>query len=278
MDVMGMVASIAEQSARAIQMEDGDYEQDGLLYCGKCHTPKQTTVELGGETLTVNCLCKCREKQLADEEEQAKREKASRERARTRREGIQDERLSRMTFSNDDQANRKMSTIAHRYVDKFDEMLTNGKGLLLYGTVGTGKTFYATCIANALMDKGVPCMVTNFTRIVNTLYAKEDKQEYLDELNRYDLLVIDDLAAERNTEYMVETVQMVIDARYLAGKPLIVTTNLTTEELNAPADMAKQRLYSRLLGMCYPIELKGADRRRKVMRNARTEMEELLGI
>ena len=278
MDFLEMLNAIADKSASAIEQEEGDYEQDGLLYCGKCHTPKQTTVDFGGETMTVSCLCQCGQERYEEDEKRQREENRRREAERMRRAGTQDMQIKGMLFSNDDSPNTKLSKIARRYVEKFDEMLTNGKGLLLYGKVGTGKTFYAGCIANALIDRGIPCLVTNFSRIGNALFDAEQKMAFINELDKYDLLVIDDLSAERDTEYMVETVQMVVDARYRARKPLIVTANLTADELIRPSDIRKERLFSRLYDMCFPVEVKGQDRRRKELSGSYKEMEELLGL
>ena len=106
----------------------------------------------------------------------------------------------------------------------------------------------------------------------------EGKQEYIDELNRFSLLVIDDLASERDTEYMNEMVIDIIDARYRSGKPLIVTTNLTAQELNNPKDIRKKRVYSRLLEMCVPLEVKGTDRRKNNAVKERSKINDMLGI
>jgi DNA replication protein DnaC len=77
---------------------------------------------------------------------------------------------------------------------------------------------------------------------------------------------------------MQEIVFNVIDSRYRAGLPLIVTSNLTAEEIKNPADISYQRIFSRLLEMCVPIEVKGEDRRRKILKNSFSEYSELLGI
>ena len=74
-------------------------------------------------------------------------------------------------------------------------MKDRSSGLLLWGDVGTGKTFFAGCIANALLDKGIPVLMTNFARILNTLAGmhSEDRNLFIDSMNRYSLLIIDDL-------------------------------------------------------------------------------------
>ena len=101
-------------------------------------------------------------------------------------------------------------------------------GLLLWGDVGTGKSFFAGCVANALLDKGVPVLMTNFAKILNSLTGiyPQDRNEFINSLNQYSLLIIDDLGVERNSEFALEQVFHVIDSRYRSMKPMIITTCL----------------------------------------------------
>ena len=252
---------------------------DGLVWCGKCHTPKQTRVEFMGKVRTPYCLCKCATEARDAEEAAWKRQQQLDRVRRLRKMGFPDAEMTRWTFERDDHQNEHLSTVARKYVDKFSEMRRRGKGLLLFGGVGRGKSFMAACIANALIDQGHPCLVTNFARLTNTIQGMySGKQEYIDGLDSFELLVIDDLASERDTEYMQETVTSIIDARYRSGKPLIITTNLTHQELQSPNDMRKQRIYSRLFEMCVPFEVKGSDRRKQRLKSEYDEMADLLGL
>ena len=101
----------------------------------------------------------------------------------------------------------------------------------------TGKSYLAGCIANALMEKEIPVHMTNFALILNDLCspALRGRNEYISRLCRYPLLIIDDFGMERGTDYGLEQVFNVIDSRYRSGKPLIVTTNLTLDDLQNPA-------------------------------------------
>jgi DNA replication protein DnaC len=183
------------------------------------------------------------------------------------------------TFKNDDGKNPKLSEAMKNYVNNFTDFKKEGKGLLLFGTVGTGKTYLAACIANSLIDKDYRVLMTNFARLCNTISGMYDgKQEYIDGLSKFDLLVIDDLASERDTEFMAEIVHNIIDSSYRSGKPLIVTTNLAAEELKNPAEIRKQRIYSRLFEMCLPVEVKGADRRKQKLKDDYKELEDLLDL
>lgn len=278
---MNMNAMLDDLAKRSEKLKDTDdyIGPDGLVWCGKCHTPKQTRVEFMGKTRTPYCLCKCMaEKRDAEDAAWRRQQELDRVR-RMRRTGFPDAEMARWTFERDDHQNEHLSTVARKYVDNFSEMRRRGKGLLLFGSVGTGKTFMAACIANALIDQGHPCLVTNFSRLTNTISGMySGKQEYIDGLDSFELLVIDDLASERDTEYMQETVTSIIDARYRSGKPLIITTNLTTHELQSPNDMRKQRIYSRLFEMCVPVEARGQDRRKQRLKGEYEEMADLLGL
>lgn len=278
-DFVNLFNGIEQLAASNNKVCEGDYYVDGLLYCGRCRTAKQCRVELFGQTRTPYCLCKCESERLNREEEELKKREKMQKIERMRSMGFPESEMHKWTFAADDGADPKTTKIAMRYVEKFDLMRERGKGLLFFGTVGTGKTFHAACIANALIDRGYPCLVTNFARLVNTLQGMyEGKQEYLDSLNKFDLLVLDDLAAERDTEYMNEIIQTIVDSRYRAGLPTIVTTNLSANELKNPADVRRQRTYSRLLEMTLPIEVKGRDRRKAKLASDYDEFSDLLGL
>lgn len=262
---------------------EGDYiGEDGLYYCGNCNTRKQAIIDFTGsigEKRTVPIICKCRSEQLkAEEEERKKRELFDRV-MRLRNSGFPEKAMAEWTFEKDDGSNPALSKAMKNYVENFDTFKEEGKGLLLFGTVGTGKTFLAACVANALISRGIPCLVTNFARIANEVQGLfEGRQQYYDNLNSYPLLVIDDLNAERKTEYMQEIVFNVIDARCRANLPLIITTNLSREELLNPTDLSYQRIFSRLFELCTPIEVKGKDRRQTALKEDTSRMKKLLGL
>jgi DNA replication protein DnaC len=183
------------------------------------------------------------------------------------------------TFANDDRKDPKLSDAMQNYVKNFTQFKKEGKGLLLYGTVGTGKTYYSACIANALIDEEVSVYMTNFTKILNILLDKNaDKQKYLDTLNRYTLLIIDDLGAERSTPFAREQVFNVIDSRYRSGLPLIVTTNLTADELKKPQEVEYSRIYDRILERCHPVKVEGVSRRRESLKDNFSDTQKLLGL
>ena len=96
--------------------------------------------------------------------------------------------------------------------------------------------------------------------------------EYITRLCGFPLLILDDFGMERGTEYGLEQVYNVVDSRYRSGKPLIVTTNLTLEELQNPEDTAHARIYDRLTEMCCPVCITGENFRKA---KAQAKMERL---
>ena len=164
----------------------------------------------------------------------------------------------------------------HRYVEQWQTMRAENLGLLLWGGVGTGKSFLAGCIANALIEQEVPVHMTNFARILNELNSSfSGRNDIVDKFCRYPLLIIDDFGMERGTEYALEQIYSIVDSRYRSRKPLIVTTNLTLNEIQHPQDTAHARIYDRLLEMCVPISCIGVSFRKE---NAQEKLERLKSL
>ena len=190
---------------------------------------------------------------------------------------FEDHALYSWTFDKDNGKNPVMK-VARDYVDKWSDALSGNTGLVLWGDVGTGKTFFAACIANALVEQNVSVKMTNFSTILNDLFTESDKNKYLNRLNDHSLLIIDDLGIERGTEYALEQVYNVIDTRYKSGKPLIITTNLTLDELKAPTDIPHKRIYDRVLGMCVPVMFNGVNFRKEEAASKMESAKKLFGM
>ena len=258
--------------------EPSDYVgEDGLLYCGKCHTPKQTRLPfnpLTGDKVetVVRAVCQCQREADEEAERRAVRERFQMDMARRREDGLSCPDGLRYTFAQDDRQQPKVSDACQRYVECWEEMRANNIGVLFYGSVGTGKSFLASCIGNGLLDRQVPVAATNFPRLLNLLQGTYEKQTLLDRLSIYKLLIVDDLGVERDSAYAEEQIFNIIDARSNSELPVIVTTNLTLEEMEHPTTMQYARIYDRVLAMC-PIRLKLAgESRRKANASEREQL------
>lgn len=259
--------------------EDTYIGADGLKHCKKCNSAVEVKINVFDEERIVPCICKCRADELKREKETRERIELHQKIKRYKNMAFPESDLESWTFENDDGLNADVMNVAKNYVTNFKEFKKLSKGLIFHGPYGTGKTYVAASIANALLDKGIPVLMTNFTRIINTISGMySGKQEYLDSLNQFDLLILDDLGVERSSEYMQENVFNIIDSRYRAGLPLIITTNLTLAEISTAKSKNEIRIYDRVIEMCHPIEVKGTSRRRKKVGESYYEINKLLGI
>ena len=216
--------------------------------------------------------CACHKAEREQQEAAVKEQKHLDLVRRLKAEGFSDPAMLDWKFENDNGRSPQMH-YAHRYVEQWQTMRAENLGLLLWGGVGTGKSFLAGCIANALMEQEVPVHMTNFAHILNEMNNSfSGRNEVVDRLCRYPLLIIDDFGMERGTEYALEQVYNIVDSRYRSQKPLIVTTNLTLDEIRHPQDTAHARIYDRLLEMCIPVSCIGVSFRKE---NAQEKLERL---
>ena len=261
--------------------EPEDYTgADGLLYCGKCHKAKEAyftpdkAVIFGRDRHPKECDCQRAEREKREAAEERRRHLEAVEDLKRR--GFTDQTMREWTFENDNGRNPQTEK-ARFYTDHWEEMKANKIGYLFWGNVGTGKSYLAGCIANALMEKEITVHMTNFALILNDLAASfEGRNEYISRLCRYPLLILDDFGMERGTEYGLEQVFNVIDSRYRSGKPLIVTTNLTLDDLHNPEDTAHSRIYDRLLSMCVPVRFTGDNFRQETAKRKMESMKKLI--
>lgn len=282
-----MAADVIQKAMENQPKDDSDYinPDDGLLYCGKCRTRKQHLLEMpvkeGEEKVfsKVPVVCDCRKKEIEEEERRRKERKAMEIVQKLRSRSLMDDKFRDQTFDmfRTTKDNERALKLCRRYADGFDQMLERNQGLLFWGDVGTGKTFSAACIANALLDRRIPVVMTSFVKLLESVQGfKEDEEKLMDQLNRAKLLIIDDLGAERGTEFALEKVYNIIDSRYRARLPMILTTNLDLEDMKRVTDIRYSRIYDRIFEVCYPVKFTGPSFR-KVEANRRfREMRDFL--
>lgn len=250
------------------QINKGDYKgEDGLWYCGVCHKAKQKRIDSPFIKATVWCICDCKAKELEDKRKQEQYEEELRSINRLKDASMMADKYRNAAFSSYHlrEENKKVLKTAQIYVRDFKKMITEGHpktgeknvGLIFYGQPGTGKSFTAACIANALLEQNVSVIMTSFVKILQDIQGNEDEAEYIRILNSCSLLIIDDLGAERNTDYALEKVYNVIDGRVRTNKPMILTTNLSFQEMMTNPDIRYRRIYDRIFEHCVPIEIPG---------------------
>lgn len=163
--------------------------------------------------------CSCQRIERAKQEALISQQKHSDLVRRLKAEGFSDPAMLDWKFENDNGRSPQMHH-AHHYVEQWQTMRSENLGLLLWGGVGTGKSFLAGCIANALMAQEVPVCMTNFAHILNELNNSfSGRNEVVERLCRYPLLIIDDFGMERGTEYALEQIYNIVDSRYRSRKP-----------------------------------------------------------
>lgn len=274
-----VIQEILNKTAEKVQINPGDYrDSDGLWICGRCDTPKQVEVTLFDEICRPLVLCRCEEERVEAEKEEAKRQEAERRISERQRNCFPDIRMAEWTLANDDGQDEKLSGVIRKYTEQFSDFLREGKGLLLYGGCGGGKTYAACMAANAVIYGGYTAYMASFARLVNTLQGIQDRQGFIDRLSQPDLLVLDDLGAMRDTGFGLEQVYNIVDTRCRSGKPMIVTTNLPLEELKRPETLEAGRIYDRILERCFPVEANGGNRRRDIIRREYEDFKGRLGL
>ena len=152
-----------------------------------------------------------------------------------------------------------------RYVKAIEENLSSGKGLWIQGDVGTGKTTLAMLVSKTALDAGRSVAIYSLPRLLNLLREAIDSEagmlEFLDRLTAVDLLHLDDLGAENRTDWVLEQLYSIVNARYEAERSIVATTNLMPDEL---AERLGARTVSRLVEICGDlIPLFGEDRRQE---------------
>lgn len=274
-----MVATSHQMNAKA----EGDYiGPDGFLYCGKCHTKKETSVTIKGEDgndveFRPYTPCKCRKAEIEAENEKERKQKeaVTIERLRSTS-GIPDLYVNANFSSFKERTdNKAILHMIRRYVEKFDQMAEKGNGLLFHGSVGTGKTYAAACIGNELIQRCKSVFMTS-TYTMLKLRDPDEEEAYMNRIRRCALLIIDDIGAERSTEFGRERVFSYIDARLGEKKPMILTTNLAFDRMLKPETTEEARIFDRLLKRSFPVVFSGPSWRRTEAKSNFNEMKALL--
>ena len=263
--------------------ENDHYDENGLLICGRCGCKKQAfikTAAFGEEkTIKVAVTCKCDEERVAERKKREEEERLKELTKKMRRMSLMDAKYESASFDNcvTTEYNSQNFKLCRSYVKRFEEMMRKNQGMLMFGNVGTGKSYAAACIANELLNRNIPVVMTSFVKMLAALSNyDEHAEEMMQLLNNANLVIFDDLGAERKTDYALEKVYDIIDNRYRSNKPMIVTTNLTLEEMSSEVDIRLKRIYDRLFETCYPMQFTGPSWRESKMAANWNSMQKFL--
>jgi DNA replication protein DnaC len=240
------------------------------LRCDRCQQPIYTEIE--GLILPKNCKCSQEELNKTKEQEQAEINKETQRKLdKLKKFSMMDDKFYDCTFENYeiDEDNKKLYKFALKYCNHWEEMYHENIGVMFLGSQGIGKSYTSFAIANRLLANMVPVIAISTIGLldkIKTTYSKfgnEGESEILHQLSNAKLLILDDLGVENDTAWAKEKLYEIIDTRDRQGKPLIVTTNLTKEQLQnkLTGSDGVNRTYDRLIKMCQPIEVKGTSKR-----------------
>jgi DNA replication protein DnaC len=157
--------------------------------------------------------------------------------------------------------------IVRRFVNRIDENLDTGRGLWFYGSHGTGKTTLAMLVSRHALEAGRSVAIYSLPRLlaeIRNTFGDDRGTSYtdlLDRLTAVDLLHIDDVGAENTSEWVLEQLYAIVNARYEDERSMIITTNLRDTE--ALAKQINARTVSRLVEMCEVMPLYGIDARQE---------------
>lgn len=184
-------------------------------------------------------------------------------------EGVSFDRPPISDMARDFQARAAVAEI-RRYIDNIDENLAAGRGVWLFGDPGTGKTTLGMLVSKIALERGKTVAIYSLpkllARIRRTYDAEPGGDNYLsffERLTAIDLLHIDDLGAEKRSDWVLEQLYALINERYEEQRSILVTTNLDEVELK---EQIGSRTVSRLVEMCSTcmVPIHGEDRRQSV--------------
>jgi DNA replication protein DnaC len=149
-----------------------------------------------------------------------------------------------------------------------EENVRHGRGLWFMGDVGTGKTTLAMLVSKEALKRGYRVAIYSVPRLLaeirDTYDAGDGERSYADffaQLVAVDLLHLDDLGAERQTEWVLEQLYALVNERYEQERSIVVTTNLI--ETDALEQQIGRRTVSRLMEMTDQLPLFGPDLRER---------------
>ena len=149
--------------------------------------------------------------------------------------------------------------IVRRFVGALEENLDGGRGLWLHGEVGTGKTTLAMLVSRAALDAGRSVAIYSLPRLLAEIRATFESDgdgsyvSFLDRLAAVDLLHVDDVGAEKTSDWVLEQLYAIVNARYEEERSVVITTNLERDDARPPRSASGRSRAWRRCARCVPL-------------------------
>ena len=261
---------------------------DRVVYCDHCGMPKNKWIPPGpvlGSGRYVPIPCKCdleRMKKLTDE--RAFREHEDKKQ-RLYHQASFPASLKEETFENAEDYQPQAMDYAKKYAENLVNDPAFSDGLCLHGPCGTGKTYIAACIGNYLIDHLKPVYFNSIGQLLTQFSSSHFQPEnnisptiFMNSFLDYRLVILDDFGAEYTNNYNLSLLFQIINFLDLNKIPLVITTNLSSQEIQTPSDENARRIYDRIIGKCMLFKVEGDDIRVKnaveMIRKEKEKMKE----
>jgi DNA replication protein DnaC len=161
-----------------------------------------------------------------------------------------------LEIARNDGVNPVVLKVVGDFLGEIEARLEKGRGLWLAGNVGTGKTALAMLISKTALEAGRTVAIYSLPKLLARVRATYEKDlggdsytQFFDRLISLDLLHIDDLGAEKRSDWVLEQLYSIVNERYEMERSMLVTTNL---EQTALEEQMGERTVSRLIEICGP--------------------------
>ena len=246
--ILGKLNDVARRNYKP---KNTDFINDqGLLICGTCKKPLQAFIDDVPLKLFVPCDC------ISQAWENSKRLQENRESDNLKSDIIKnafyDSNLRSINFESVKTLKAPQLDIKS-YADNFVEFKQKGVGKLIFGDIGSGKSFAAISLANRLIDFGFSVKYSSLSRI----YRSFDSSEFnllLDHLKSFDLLIIDDFLDGSESNSFLSFVHQIVNSRFESSLPIVVVTNLLMSHMKNHSNIPSAQIFSKLFKVCLPTK------------------------